>query len=347
MSQDKNQTPDWGEQEQTRQDETVRPTETARHPETEDWEKVRTGEEAQTRDGDSRGHIRSMDYEPYRAGGDDEPVYSGQRRRSSAPLIILIVILVIGMLFAAWQLGTIFLNYHRDRAAYNDLAGNAISALAEAETKDDDGEEAEEAEDEENDKPVVSQVPIQVDWAYLQSVNSDVVGWLYCPGTVINYPVVQTNNNDFYLKHGFDQQSNTSGTLFADKDSVAGIVQSNFIIYGHNMKDNSMFGSVAKYVDKSYYEENPVMYYLTPNGNYRVDLIGCHIVESTAENYPLYFSSITDYQNYLDRISPSFFWINKEAMSTDYQLMSLSTCSYTSGYSDPRLLVHGVMVPIE
>jgi sortase B len=278
---------------------------------------------------------------------DGEPAYHHKRRRkANVPVIILIVLLVLGMAFAAYQLGSIFLNYHRDRSAYSELAERAISGLAEAEEQGDStdplatpvpGQE----------EAVVSEVPISVDWDYLRSVNSDVVGWLYCPGTVINYPVVQRNDHQYYLTHGFDGSSNSSGTLFVDMDSVEGIVQSNYIVYGHNMKDKSMFGSFQAYVNESYYESYPILYYLTPNGNYRIDLFCAHIVESTEDNYPGYFSSTSDYQAYLNKVTASAFWVNYDVISTEYQLFTMSTCTSAAGYSDPRLLVQGMMVPIQ
>ena len=297
-----------------------------------------------------QGRIRPTEYVPY---GVPEPEYEAEaayapkkKRRGgvSVPLIILIVLLVGGMLFAGWQLGGILLNYHRDRSAYNDLASSAVSAMAE---KDEETTAAALPEDPMSSARVVSQVPISVDWDYLRSVNSDIVGWLYCPNTVINYPVVQTNDHDFYLDHGFDKAPNTSGTLFADKNSVAGIVQSNFIIYGHNMKDKSMFGSFQSYVNESYFVQNPTMYFLTPGGSYRVDLIGAHIVEGTVDNFPSYFENTEAYQAYLDSISSHFFWFNRAALNTDYQLLTMSTCTSAEGITEARLLVHGMMVPIQ
>ena len=269
----------------------------------------------------------------------------GRKSSASAPMIIILVLLIGGMIFAAWQLGSIFLNYRRDRSAYQELAKNAISGLAEAEDP-----AAALFTPDPNARPeevTASEIPFTVDWDYLASINSDIVGWLYCPDTVINYPVVQSSNHDFYLNHGFDGSSNTTGTLFVDRDSVPGIVQSNMIIYGHNMKDESMFGTFKHYVDRSYYEAHPTLYYLTPNQCYRIDLICAHIVEATNENFPGYFSSLSDYNSYLGRITTSAFWVNSAAVTTEYQLLTMSTCTSSSGYSDPRLLVQGMMIPIQ
>ncbi len=293
----------------------------------EDWEFARAGRAP------SRQRVRPA---------EEEPGYRAHRRKTNVPLIIVIVLLVGGMIFAGWQLGTIFLNYHRDRSAYDDLASNAISSLPEeAAPKPESKTEEEQAE-----TFAVSRVPISVDWAYLRSVNSDIVGWLYCPGTIINYPVVQTSDNDFYLDHGFDRQPNTSGALFADMNSAAGTVSSNYIIYGHNMKDKSMFATFHDYMDEEYYRQNPTMYYLTPDASYRVDLFGIHVVEGTVDNYPTHFAS-GSYQEYLDSVSSQFYWFNKDAVDTRYQMMTLSTCTSAQGYQDARLVLHGTMVPIE
>ncbi len=265
-----------------------------------------------------------------------------RRRKRNVPLIILAVVLAVGMVIAGWQLISILLNYQRDRSAYNDLASNAISALAETEGDTDSSTEdtGEETEDD-------TFVPIIVDWEYLESINTDIVGWLYCPDTVINYPVVQTSDNEYYLKRGFNKESNTSGTLFADVNSVMGINMCNFIIYGHNMKDDSMLGTIEGYVDQSYYEEHPIMYYLTPTETYRIDLIAAHIVESTLDNYPGYFDSTADYQAYLNQITSSSLFSTNATVSTDYQLITLSTCDYSSSYNDPRFLLHGLLVPLD
>ena len=273
--------------------------------------------------------------------------YRPRRRRGlskqSIPLLILVVILVGGVLFAGGKLGSILLNYHRDRSAYKNLADEALSGLAEPDVTSDP-----EATPDPNATGTQSEVPISVNWEYLQGINPEVVGWLYCPGTAVNYPVMQRQtDNDYYLHRGFDQQPNTAGSLFADYNAVEGIPYSNFIIYGHNMKDGSMFATVYDYVDQSFYEQHPVMYYLTPNGNYRVELIAAHIVESTLDNYPGYFEGDGAYQSYLNTITSSSFFRTHASLNLEYQLMTMSTCDYSSNYHDPRFLLHGQMVPIQ
>lgn len=287
-----------------------------------DWERMRAAEKGHSSSGKKRGGIRSL----------------------GAPIIVLIAVLVIGVIVAGWQLIRIFSGYQRDRSAYNDLASMAISGLAEQDEKTAGGEAGADGTEGEN---AATEVPISVDWDFLRSVNPDVVGWIYCPDTIINYPVVQTDNHDFYLDHGFDGKPNGAGTIFADMDSVVGVMLSNYIIYGHNMKDNSMFGTFQGYVNENYYKDHPVMYFLTPDRSYRVELVCAHVVDSFETNFPTYFSNEAEYQAYIDAITSSAFWINEDAVTTEYQMLTMSTCTYGTQYDDARMLLHGILVPIQ
>lgn len=293
----------------------------------------------------SRNSRTSHDWEQHR--GQSRTQRSGGGR--SIAVIVLILLLIGGMIYAGWQLGSILLGYKRDRSAYEQLATSALITVAEPEdtpvpnTPDPEATPGAEATPE----PVQSEIPFTVDWDYLSSVNSDIIGWLYCPDTIINYPVVQCDNHDYYLSHSFEGNYSSSGALFADRSSVVGINQSHLIIYGHNMKDDSMFGILGDYVDDDFYEEHPIFYFLTPEGSYRVELISAGVVESVLSNFPVYFSSTSEYESYLDKITSNAYWVNSDAVSSNYQLLTMSTCTYGGGYNDPRFLVHGMMIPIE
>ena len=184
-----------------------------------------------------------------------------------------------------------------------------------------------------------------MDWDYLKSQNGDVVAWIYSPG-VFTYPVVQTTDNDFYLHRGFDRQPNTSGTLFADPSSTVGVTFSNFIIYGHNMKDGSMLAAAEKYMDQSFYEQHPSMWFVTPYGDYKVELIAGHITESSLNNYPGYFDGDSDYMNYMNKVTSHSTFSTHAELSTEYQLITMSTCDYSSNFRDPRYLLQGLMIPV-
>ena len=278
--------------------------------------------------------VEPDDYRPRRRSG----------RKQSIPLIIMVVILVGGILFAGGKLGSILLNYHRDRSAYNNLADEILAGLAEPDATSEPGATPEPEEQ------TRSEVPITITgekWNELKGINSDIIGWLYCPNTAINYPVMQTTDNDYYLHRSYDRQPNTAGALFADYNAAIGITLSNFIVYGHNMKDGSMFATAYDYTTQEFYNQHPVMYLLTPSQNYRVELIAAHITESTLDNYPGYFQGEGDYQNYLNLITSSSFFRTNATVSSQYQLITMSTCDYSSSYNDPRFLLHGQLIPVQ
>ena len=169
------------------------------------------------------------------------------------------------------------------------------------------------------------QLPITVDWASLKEINSDIVGWLYCEGTKINYPVTQ-RDNEYYLKHLFNGTYNNCGTLFMEchaEDTMTGL---NTILYGHSMKDKSMFGSLLDYESQSYYEKHPTMYYLTPSKNYRVDLFSAHDSLLEEYGYETSFSSEKTYVAYLEDLMAHSDFTSTLKPSKEDKILTLSTC---------------------
>ena len=250
------------------------------------------------------------------------------------------IALVCVMLFAGFKLASTIANYKKNRDAYSALNDSAVVRFtpkpAEAVT-----EETEELTVEEEP---VSEVPISVDWEILQQTNSDIVAWLYCPDTIISYPIVQSVDNDYYLTHDFYRDERSAGALFADKDSVVGLSASHLIVYGHNMKDNSMFGTLKGYATAEYYTEHPIFYLLTPSQNYRIELVQAQTIDASIDNYPTYFSTESDKISYIDHLSSTAYWLNTDNIHSDLQLITFSTCTSSD---DERFIVQGTLIPVD
>lgn len=278
-----------------------------------------------------------------RRGDSAAPAAARRKRRKSDrfPLWPLVIVLAAVMLFAGWKLLDILLSYRRDRSTYDDLRNIAVLQLTPAPQP-----AAGQNPPETADLPAepVSQIPLQVDWELLRQTNPDIIGWLYCPDTVINYPVVQTVDNDKYLTRDFNGNISSAGTIFADFNSVVGIRQSHLILYGHNVKDDSMFGSLKSYGDYEYYEDHPVFYFLTPGESYRIELMACQTIEAVKANYPTYFSTEEDFGSHIARMTGAAYWVNADYATTQYQFITLSTCTASDA---ERLVLQGVMIPIE
>jgi len=266
---------------------------------------------------------------------------AGRRRkkRRQMPAWPLLALLIALMLFAGFMLARTLISYFRNRASYDALRNIAVVQLTPGPRT-----VLRETEDGLVEETVQSEIPLEIDWDTLRQTNSDIIGWLYCPDTVINYPVVRTTNNETYLDTNFEGSYNAGGALFADYGSSVGFLNSHLIIYGHNMKDNSMFGTLKNYGDPSYYNKHPVFYFLTPDQSYRVELLEAATIPAELDNYPTYFGEGESVASYIGRISTNVYWFNDKADYSRYQLMTMSTC--TSG-DDYRLIVQGVMVPIQ
>lgn len=186
-----------------------------------------------------------------------------------------------------------------------------------------------------------------VDWKALKKVNPDVQGWLYQKGTVINYPVVQGTDNDTYLHTRFDKQWSGGGTLFVDCRMEKDFKGFNSIIYGHHMKDGSMFRSIRGYTkEDGYYDKHKTLELATPNGNYHLVVFSAFITKATDEDtYKMTYDE-AEKQAYIDRAwERSELPITKDSVDVtkNDRLVTLSTCAYD--YEEARYIVMCKMVP--
>ncbi len=185
--------------------------------------------------------------------------------------------------------------------------------------------------------------PISVDFDALKKENGDVIGWLYCENTPINYPVVQSEDNDYYLRRGLDGKHLYSGTLFADYRSAGDFSGKNTLIYGHNMKNAEMFGSLINYENQEYFNKYPRMYLLTPSGNYKIELVAGIKEPSTSELYDALVNRDEAGRYIKEALSSSMFESGYTYSESD-RFITLSTCSYD--YADARFIVVGVLEKI-
>lgn len=185
---------------------------------------------------------------------------------------------------------------------------------------------------------------ISIDFDDLLSVNDKTVGWLYSESTVINYPVVYPRDNSYYLTHLLDGTRNKNGTLFIDSRNAEPFTDANTIIYGHHMKSGKMFASLVNYGKQSYYDEHPYMYYLSPSGNYRLEIISSFVTESTSFAYQRTFESEEDHAAFLEKIKKKSDIKSKYEVTTNDKLVVLSTCTYE--FADARYVVFAKLTPI-
>lgn len=181
---------------------------------------------------------------------------------------------------------------------------------------------------------------IQVDFNVLQAQCEDIVAWVYCPGTPINYPVVQTNDNSYYLRRMINGEENKAGTLFLDCRNTWDFTDQNSVIHGHHMKNRSMFGSLDEYDNQAYYEEHPVWQLLTPKAVYFVDVLAGYVANENAGVYRFGISG-EEKEALVEECRRLSDFQSRATVGPEDRLVTFSTCSYD--YDGARYVVIGVL----
>lgn len=173
----------------------------------------------------------------------------------------------------------------------------------------------------------------------LATINNDVVGWIQFLTIDISYPIVQTDNNIYYLDHTFRKQENKVGTIFMETANSDDLSDPNTFIYGHNMKDGSMFGLLNQYKEKSFYEKNPRFVVSTPNGEYTYDIFSCYVVNAAGDSYLRFPEKNEEYGSYVTMLKNLSLYDTGVQVNGDDNIVILSTC--TKEGDDYRFIVIG------
>lgn len=268
-------------------------------------------------------------------------------KKGTFGLIVMILILLAVFGYALLQIINITSEYRNGEDSYVELEQfvsmpeirEEPAVVEETEPAEDAAEEPTESEPEKLHFDV--QWP-DVDFEALAKVNEDVVGWIYIPGTVINYPVVQGSDNKYYLNHLFNGSRNSSGCIFMDYYVPADFSAMNSSIHGHHMRNGSMFAGICKYKNQSYYDQHPLGLLLTPDGNYVVQFFSGYACKSTSDAWSDSFEP-EEFQRWLDkRLEKSAFACEVTPTAED-RVLTLSTCTYE--FKDARFVLHGLLIP--
>lgn len=200
--------------------------------------------------------------------------------------------------------------------------------------------------------PVVSNPethPVDFD-GYIKA-NSDTVAWLKIPGTYVNYPVFQADDNDFYLHRNAKKEYSYAGSLFADYRNVitGSNTSDNVVIYGHNMADGSYFGSLNNFRNLSFYKQNPIVQFTTPEEEATYVIVAVFYVNAEKEqdngivwNYfkEHDFDTTTEFNTWKDNVSKRSFYTTTIDYNKSDKYLTLSTCSNVAGKdANARLVV--------
>ncbi|MCH5352343.1 MAG: class B sortase [Acutalibacter sp.] len=247
-------------------------------------------------------------------------------RRVPVFFLLLMVLFGAGVIFFGWKIADYLIDSQKSENYWGDLQESVMIF-----DEDSNNQGGEPGLIEETDG-----VPTAIDFDRLHAYSPDVVAWLYIPGTRINYLIAQGEDNDYYLRRLLDGSYSHSGTPFMDYRCSADLTDRNTILYGHHMKNGSMFGALVNYSDQAFFEEHRTMYLYVPGKRYTLEPIMGY---TAAADDMVYALPLTDEQRekLLVHARENTEYDPGVTVREDDRLVTLSTCSYE--YGDARYVV--------
>ncbi len=177
----------------------------------------------------------------------------------------------------------------------------------------------------------------------LQEINKDTVGWLTVNNTRIDYPVVQAKDNDYYLRRDYYQNKNRHGWIFMDYRNNPDELNENTIIYGHNLANQTMFGTLRYALNSYWYKKsaNQIITFNTPNENMKFQIFSIYTIPTTNDYLDITFPTTDAYQSYIDLVKGRSIYDFNIEVTTGDKILTLSTCA---NGNDKRLVIHAKLI---
>lgn len=256
----------------------------------------------------------------------------------SLSAVIMVVVVMMGINY--------YHNY-KDNQSFNDIE-NELNGIIKNESqtgKDNDGIEYITPGNTTTTTTTTSIYDIKYEKVFekLLKINDDTKGWLTVNNTKIDYPVVQSGSNEYYLKRDYYKRSNRHGWIFMDYRNNINDMSKNTIIYGHNLSNQTMFGTLRYVLNSSWYKKtsNQIITFNTLNQNMNWQIISIYKIPVTSDYLTTVFSNDDEYINFLNMVVSRSIYNFNQSYNKDDQILTLSTCGTTS---DERLVIHAKLI---
>ena len=267
---------------------------------------------------------------------------------------ILMIVLAVIFIFCAGTVAVVQHQYQVAKRLYADASSqftgtDAVpvskpAASSSEKTEEDPGLMVSEVWEKDGIFRLKETAPKKVNFDDLLDVNGDVTGWIYCPGTVIDYPVMHGETNDTYINTTYDRKWNNAGSIFVSAENARNFVDSNTVIYGHHMSSGSMFAILDHWQNGEFWSEHPEMWLMTPTQDYKIELFSAYNTSAYDDVYQFINAPAADVLDFLNHVkSLSAVAVNMDLDPYAHYVM-LSTCAYV--FQDARSVIHGKLVPV-
>lgn len=243
------------------------------------------------------------------------------------------IILISILLFSSYQIGLKVLDYKKSEKLYSDI--QQIVATTE------------EPKDNKEDKPIALEEQVEYKNIYekLKGINSDYQFWVEVEGTNINYPVVQSQNNSFYLKKDFNKKNSSSGTIFMDSSNNFDL-DKNIVLYGHNMRNKTMFNNITKFKKRDFFNKNnKIKIKHDFNGaEYVYEVFSVYYTDNTFDYNTVEFTENYSFLDFINDVKAKSIYNKEMNIEEDDKILTLSTCSYE--FKGAKTTIHAKLIQV-
>lgn len=176
-----------------------------------------------------------------------------------------------------------------------------------------------------------------MDFSQLKNTNSDIAGWITIDNTYIDYPILQSDDNAYYLYRTATKEYSGLGSIFLDYRNNKDFSDFNSILYGHNMSSNKMFGQIVDFKEKSFFDTHKTGTLYVAGKTYQLEIFACGVTKSTSDYYKYGFSSVAEKEDHIKMLKDTAVQWRDSDIGVNDRILALSTCSYE--YKDARTVV--------
>lgn len=259
-------------------------------------------------------------------------------------IVVFLLFFLSIFIFSAYKL----YSWHNDNKEIETIANDVVKKTKVKEKEDTENtENVNPPDNRDNDYwNYIKMSLLEVDFNELLAKNSDTVGWIQVKGTNINYPIVQTTDNSYYLNHAFDKTSNDAGWVFMDYRNDAVNFNQNTILYAHSRLTGSMFGSLKNILESSWYtnKNNHIIRLSTPTENTMWQVFSVYTIPKESYYITPNFNSNEAYQEFLNTMKSRSEVEFSAEVNTNDKILTLSTCKDNFGN---RVVMHAKLIKKE
>ncbi|WP_407271181.1 class B sortase [Radiobacillus sp. PE A8.2] len=259
------------------------------------------------------------------------------RSKSNSKLILYrasIVICATIFLLSTFVVGKYVMASMKDQETYEDLQEQFHESNPHSSSLND---EEENDEDESIEKKEV--LPI---FKGMLEMNPDTVGWIRIANTHIDYPVVQGIDNEFYLNNNFKKQESKAGSIFMDYHNSIHLFDQNTVIYGHHMKNDTMFSDLIKYKNNDFLQKNPIIVFNTIYEELRWEIFSVYVSDVQFDYIENDFNTEENFRNFIDTTQQKSLFDTGVEVTSEDNILTLSTCDYD--FDNARMVIHAKLL---